>query len=527
MLQGARDWLEGGGNIGGAHRSAWVAAYVCALPTTHSALHGPPGYYLRRARPSLSRFWHIHLPGGGWCTTEETCAWRAGRKLGSSRLWPRAMIPAWLPGIMSADPDVNPGFSEWNMVMAVYCDGGGYVGRRGEVTVAGNTTLHMDGWKIVMAILDDLSSKGLMAAQQVLITGESAGGQAVVNLCDYIAAYLSFATVKCLSDGGFFIDVPDRRGRSFFREIAENATQLHQMFNPKCNQDLPSQAQWRCFFPQYSLAYVTSDIFILNTLFDPIALMIGAQLPWGHEHAKECLFSLRWGASGGGGGGLSGGAGFWTGGAGIGGGGEGGRLGGGRGVLRGGVDGETAKPKMLGGDGGAVFTSVGMAESDYNEAFWGSGYSEAGSVGVNIAESSGSSNGSNGDRNEYANDPHDNIRVFLLNAYAHGIGGTSYWTSFTSDWMLMPLNIAVANWDRDAAQQHPTWTGSLDSLEQQPVQPGPGPKYEPHSETAFPGAPPHVNYFHYLPQVALSYRDPRAGAARDRQLPLARGRTVL
>ncbi|CAI5488777.1 unnamed protein product, partial [Closterium sp. Naga37s-1] len=83
---------------------------------------------------------------------------------------------------------------------------------------------------------DHLSSKGLMAAQQVLITGESAGGQAVVNLCDYIAAYLSFATVKCLSDGGFFIDTPDRKGRSFFREIAENATQLHQMFNPKCNQ---------------------------------------------------------------------------------------------------------------------------------------------------------------------------------------------------------------------------------------------------------------------------------------------------
>ncbi|CAI5483722.1 unnamed protein product [Closterium sp. Yama58-4] len=214
----------------------------------------PPGYYLRRARPSQSRFWHIHLPGGGWCTTEATCAWRAGRKFGSSRLWPRAMISAWLPGIMSADPDVNPGFGEWNMAMAVYCDGGGYVGRRGEVTTADNTTLHMDGWKIVMAILDDLSSKGLMAAQQVLITGESAGGQAVVNLCDYIAAYLSFATVKCLSDGGFFIDAPDRRGRSFFREIAENATQLHQMFNPKCNQDLPSQAQWRCFFPQYSLA---------------------------------------------------------------------------------------------------------------------------------------------------------------------------------------------------------------------------------------------------------------------------------
>ncbi|CAI5952116.1 unnamed protein product [Closterium sp. NIES-64] len=329
----------------------------------------PPGYYLRRARPSLSRFWHIHLPGGGWCTTEETCAWRAGRKLGSSRLWPRAMIPAWLPGIMSADPDVNPGFGEWNLAVAVYCDGGGYVGRRGEVAV-GNTTLHMDGWKIIMAILD-----GLMAAQQVLITGESAGGQAVVNLCDYIAAYLSFATVKCLSDGGFFIALLN----------------------------LPSQTQWRCFFPQYSLAYVTSDIFILNTLFDPITLMIGGQLPWGHEHAKECLFGLRWGAGGGGGGGLSGGAGFWTGGAGMGGGGEGGRLAGGRGGLRGGVDGETAKPKMLGGDGGAVFTSVGMVDSDYHEGFLGSGYGEAGSGGVNIAESSRSSNGSNGDRAVVAN----------------------------------------------------------------------------------------------------------------------------
>ncbi|GJP64026.1 hypothetical protein CLOP_g21060 [Closterium sp. NIES-67] len=293
----------------------------------------PPGYYLRPARASQSRFWHIHLPGGGWCTTEDSCAYRAGRRLGSSHLWAPEINPMWLPGILSANPNVNPGFGEWNMAMAVYCDGGGYVGRRGEVAVAGNRTLFMDGWKIVMAILDDLSSRGLMAAQQVLVTGESAGGQAVVNLCDYIAAYLSFANVKCLADGAFFIDTPDRRGRSFFREIAENATQLHQMFNPKCNQALPAEAQWRCFFPQYSLTYVTSDIFILNTILDPIALMIGNQLPFDKTHATQCLFDIRWGA--GGGAGLWGrGGGFWAGGTGGAGGGAG--LGGGGGGFRGG-----------------------------------------------------------------------------------------------------------------------------------------------------------------------------------------------
>ncbi|GJP55550.1 hypothetical protein CLOM_g14508 [Closterium sp. NIES-68] len=482
----------------------------------------PPGYYLRPARASQSRFWHIHLPGGGWCTTEDSCAYRAGRRLGSSHLWAPEINPMWLPGILSANPNVNPGFGEWNMAMAVYCDGGGYVGRRGEVAVAGNRTLFMDGWKIVMAILDDLSSRGLMAAQQVLVTGESAGGQAVVNLCDYIAAYLSFATVKCLADGAFFIDAPDRRGRSFFREIAENATQLHQMFNPKCNQALPAEAQWRCFFPQYSLAYVTSDIFILNTILDPIALMIGNQLPFDKTHATQCLFDIRWGAGGG--------AGLW------------GREGG---------SAKTPRQKMLGGDGGAVFTSVELGGSDYNEAFLGSGYSEAGLVGadIGIQDSSSSSsphvppgashrdemrgrgstrttssvsrgsasatstriasrksvssfgvgqskNGYNSNKRQkqvrnqmqqplqqkqqgeeqqlqqqqqacspkertavlnhgsivttslqkYASDSAGNIRVFLLNVYAHGIGCTSYWASFTSDWMLMPLNVAVANW---------------------------------------------------------------------------------
>ncbi|CAI5952781.1 unnamed protein product [Closterium sp. NIES-65] len=226
--------------------------------------------------------------------------------------------PAWLPGIMSADPDVNPGFGEWNLAVAVYCDGGGYVGRRGEVAV-GNTTLHMDGWKIIMAILDGAAKSSPVALLLPELTFEST-----------------------------------------------------QKSSPHLSFPVPS----------------TRQIF---------------RLPWGHEHAKECLFGLRWGAGGGGGGGLSGGAGFWTGGAGMGGGGEGGRLAGGRGGLRGGVDGETAKPKMLGGDGGAVFTSVGMVDSDYHEGFLGSGYGEAGSGGVNIAESSRSSNGSNGDRAVVAN----------------------------------------------------------------------------------------------------------------------------
>ncbi|CAI7875129.1 unnamed protein product, partial [Closterium sp. NIES-53] len=53
---------------------------------------------------------------------------------------------------------------------------------------------------------DVANSKGLKTASQVLLSGVSAGAEAVVTLCDQLPALVPSAkTTKCLMDSGFFL----------------------------------------------------------------------------------------------------------------------------------------------------------------------------------------------------------------------------------------------------------------------------------------------------------------------------------
>ncbi|CAI5996183.1 unnamed protein product [Closterium sp. NIES-64] len=252
----------------------------------------PPGYYLRAAPGEGVTSWHIHFPGGGWCATKSRCARRAGQLLGGTTMWPPTNNASWVQrrfeGILSSNEGANPFFAGWHLAMPVYCDGGSYAGTAGRVVVGKRRYVHMDGSRIARAIMDDLlENRALSRATTVLVSGTSAGGLAVMRLCDSLAALLPRATVKCLLDGSFFPDAPDRTGRMHFQHLAQQVSALHQ-FSPqsRCDQVTPTFERWQCFFPRYALPLASSPYFIgIKPKPSPLGYYAGGTLegchtPW-------------------------------------------------------------------------------------------------------------------------------------------------------------------------------------------------------------------------------------------------------
>ncbi|CAI5985770.1 unnamed protein product, partial [Closterium sp. NIES-64] len=258
--------------VGAAATSAFDPPRSLLTPIPHLSSpfgpRSPPGYYFRPGAAAGRLRWHIYLPGGAWCVTPADCAARAGTRLGSSKSFPAnpahyaAQLRPPFEGILSGSAQQNPALYQWNLVRLIYCDGGGYAGTRGALNVslaspaaaaprnassAANSTgstkssapstaaIYLDGWNIIQAVIADLVQKRKMrSASQVLLSGSSAGGQATVNLCDWLASSFPSASTRCLVDSGFFLDTRDRAMNYTFRSLAQNLTALHRPSNPTC-----------------------------------------------------------------------------------------------------------------------------------------------------------------------------------------------------------------------------------------------------------------------------------------------------
>ncbi|CAI6002106.1 unnamed protein product [Closterium sp. NIES-64] len=264
----------------------------------------PPGYYFRPGFRNGASSWHIHLPPGGWCSSLSACANRSTTFLGSSKPERQKDSPysnasyAYL-GILSTGPYVNRAFRNWNLVVPIYCDGGGFQGTAGWVKVNNSFGIYMDGWNGVKAVLADVKElRGMQSAERVLLSGQSAGAetvlmqyqhmreyvsmaedhqanpsqlnlpspppsspsplyqdnqqeprrcchwqsagaQTVLTLCEHMREYAPNAkTIKCLMDSGSFTDSNDRYGQPFFQRMASDIVALHKFTgstNPFCN----------------------------------------------------------------------------------------------------------------------------------------------------------------------------------------------------------------------------------------------------------------------------------------------------
>ncbi|KAE8696579.1 Pectin acetylesterase 5 [Hibiscus syriacus] len=156
-----------------------------------------PGYHFQKGFGSGSNNWLLHIEGGGWCNSIETCNIRKRTALGSSNYMDR-LVP--FAGILSRQPSQNPDFYNWNIVKIRYCDGASLAGHP-ESEFKNGTKLFFRGQLIWEAIMSELLSLGLSKAKQALLSGCSAGGLATLIHCDDFRDHLpKDAIVKCLAD---------------------------------------------------------------------------------------------------------------------------------------------------------------------------------------------------------------------------------------------------------------------------------------------------------------------------------------
>uniref|UniRef100_A0A7N0UPU7 Pectin acetylesterase n=1 Tax=Kalanchoe fedtschenkoi TaxID=63787 RepID=A0A7N0UPU7_KALFE len=238
----------------------------------NSSVHGAycldgsfPAYHLNRGFGAGARNWLLQFEGGGWCNDVKSCMDRANSRRGSTRYMSKYEV---FSGILSNNASLNPDFYNWNRVKIRYCDGASFAGD--SMYNNGTSVLYFRGQRIWQSIILDLLPKGLKYARKALLSGCSAGGLATFLHCDNFTSYLpKSATVKCLSDAGFFLDVRDislnHTMRSFYEDLV-SLQGIEKNLNNHCTSNFLFPKL--CIFPQYAMRYIRTPFFILNSAYD-------------------------------------------------------------------------------------------------------------------------------------------------------------------------------------------------------------------------------------------------------------------
>lgn len=177
---------------------------------------GTPAYYvLRPGFGGGAKRWHIFLEGGGSCENGFECRqrWLNSKPLMTSRhVDDGEVIAEPYAGMKSADPVENPDLYDATFVQIHYCSSDQWSGdaaARDGAPLEEMEHWHFRGRAIVAAVLDDLAAQGLATAQEVLLSGSSAGGMGVASLADDVRARLP-AEIRMLAaqDAGFGLAYP-------------------------------------------------------------------------------------------------------------------------------------------------------------------------------------------------------------------------------------------------------------------------------------------------------------------------------
>jgi len=225
-----------------------------------------PLYYHVPGIDSGSTKWYIHFEGGGWCSSLEDCFNRAQTNLGSTLQDPPYQY--FSDGYFSNIVSDNSLLFNWNKIYIRYCDGGSFSGDN--VSYYGNNTVYFKGKKILDAVFQDLfENRGLDVASDVVVSGGSAGGLASILHGDYVKELVGEdKKVVMLPDGGFFLD--------FVGTNVDYHSQMRWVFetmncrggvNQKCV-DFYGNDDWKCFFAEYSLPFVVTPVFLLQSKLD-------------------------------------------------------------------------------------------------------------------------------------------------------------------------------------------------------------------------------------------------------------------
>jgi len=225
----------------------------------------------------------IEFLGGAFCGMDDgneflaSCLDRSEIYLGTSKfLGPNGseLIIDYPLGYFSNIKMYNPKFYNWNKLGINYCDGSNHQGFVREPYDMNGTKLWFRGYNNTMGVFEWARKHlGLFDAEEIIIAGESAGGQAIYFWSTYFQDYFpKKIKLRAIAEAGFFLDAYNiyqrcNLFRYFIKESAyysrSNETDLFR----KCSYR-GSNEDWKCLIPQYVAKDIEIPMFIINSQND-------------------------------------------------------------------------------------------------------------------------------------------------------------------------------------------------------------------------------------------------------------------
>lgn len=237
-------------------------------------------YYLPGHGSGSNKFMFF-FPGGGFCGDDNTdmldnCVARMTTFGGSSNTTgANGSIYAenLSLGYFSSRENINPLFWNWNKIWMPYCDGTLFQGYQKDPILHNGTEIWFRGYNNTKAVLEYARKKfGLFEAEEVIVTGISAGGQAVFLWMNYIRKYLpQNVKLSGLIDAGLFLDVMNQNSKCYlFRhhmEVIANYTgSMYLDLFENCTHN--KSEFYKCLIPEYFVEDIDVPMFIVNSQND-------------------------------------------------------------------------------------------------------------------------------------------------------------------------------------------------------------------------------------------------------------------
>lgn len=238
--------------------------------------------------PKLSNKWIVFFESGGFCASFEECNKRYMNK-NSTVLMTSNLLPEKVTGrdLLSTSKSENPTFHDYVHVLVPYCTSDLWLGLKGNpkkpfhfVNDTSVDNFSFRGQTIFRSVFEDLLQRhNFSKAQEIVLSGSSAGATGVLNHADWVLRQVIKsrglnAKMKSIVDSGWFIDFQD----SLEDRINPEFTSLANISVSACHDDslgytcCPSATCMisRGYYPAtVPLLIISSmyDIFILEDLF--------------------------------------------------------------------------------------------------------------------------------------------------------------------------------------------------------------------------------------------------------------------
>ena len=264
----------------------------------------PPGFYYSPA-PAGSKHnnsWLLFLSGGAWCTDKDACLVRSKTELGTSTVWGKTLPKSAMKSWLSSDPKLSP-FHDYHKAVLMYCDGASFSGHVDAPVQVGKDTIYLRGRLVLTALIRALGRLGLDSAEQVLLSGGSAGGLAAILQGNRVRAMLPrVEKFKVVSFAGWF-----RTDTGACRDAAQcpwlkampKAYALHQMRSSDADSQVESaclrEHGWRCLHASSAAQRVESPLFLVQSSLDSWQLANiwrGSTLSNGTIDKGSCIGSI-------------------------------------------------------------------------------------------------------------------------------------------------------------------------------------------------------------------------------------------